>query len=188
MTKEELEKWHDDIYWPAYNELVKTPFVTKYKSGPKGESKKRLIQMNPSFELRKRIVDAIQAQALHRRKYYEKLGSMQAWNEKTQYNNFYCNRHSKTWLNQMGWDDEIPSISEELQEQAETDLCGCGQPVHGPRFTKCVDCLAKAGRYEQDLRNSYRKMGLTQGPQESHEAWQARIREVGRKLLGGLRG
>lgn len=140
MTKTELTAWFDDIFWPLYKQFVVTPFVTKWKQGPAGDALKKILTLNPSSDLREQITTAIHAQMHHRRALYEKCGSMRAYDEATKYNKLYSNRLCTTWLNQMGWRDEIPSISEVQTEAPSTEeKCKhCGSPCHGPAYDVCI--------------------------------------------------
>lgn len=161
MTKEELTDWAMNIFWPLYTDLCKTPFPTKWKGGPRGAAVKKIQVLNPSEELRARIILGIQAQILHRKKLYQKLGSMQAWNTHTEKNKFYCNRNGETWINQIGWDDEIPQLEQD-REVTVGSKCFCGLPVHGPRFDKCTNHLSfkdgkLTGGLSEELRDYYRK-------------------------------
>ena len=138
MTNSELESWFDDIFWPVYSALVKTPFVTKYGTGNKGAAKKECLRIDPSADLRQRILLSLEAQIRHRRALYDKIGSMDAYVKATDRNIFYCNRHARTWLCQMGWDDEIPSIMEYSQELKVGAQCKhCESTVFGPKFDVC---------------------------------------------------
>jgi hypothetical protein len=144
VNKEELAGWFDAHMWPLYKDLCATPFPTKWKQGPRGDALKKVLTLNPSEELRDRILDSISSQIIHRKELYEKAGSMQAYIEITSAQKFYCNRQCVTWINQMGWEDEIPTLTEIRtdREQIEaTGKCkhqGCNSPLHGPRFDVCT--------------------------------------------------
>lgn len=152
MNKQELTDWAIDIFWPSYKNLCKTPFPTKWMGGPRGAAVKKIQILNPSEDLRQRILAGIQAQIIHRNKLYQKLGSMQAWNNHTEKNKFYCNRNGETWINQIGWDDEIPQIEGDGLKQG-IKKCHCGRDVHGPQFDECDThyCMDKRGRIKDIL-------------------------------------
>lgn len=141
MTKDELTDWFNAHLWPHYRDLTRAPFPTKWGAGVKGEALKRLLTMKPSEELRNRIMDAISEQIMHRNKLYEQCGSMQKYLEVTKGLKIYLTRHCATWLNQLGFEDEIPTINETLTEHdivIDRRKCKhCDQPVYGPRFEVC---------------------------------------------------
>lgn len=147
MTKQELINWHNTEWWPRYQEFVKTPYQTQWGPGGKGESLKKILQLNPSEQLRNEMIAALIEQTRHRKKLYEKLGSKQAYEEYTSKQarggeSIYKNRHSRTYVHNMGWIDEIPSIMEHPVATGKKK-CFCGKDVHGPRFDYCTEHLPK---------------------------------------------
>lgn len=149
MNNTELEEWHDKVFWPKYCHLVVTPFKTDWGPGGKGESKKKIMQLKPSEDMRKRIELAIDAQTRHKRILYDKLGSRQAYNDYVAPlakggESIYKNRQAKTWIYNYGWDDEIPEIQSERQQIMRSKTCkvkGCDRETHGPMFSVCSEHL-----------------------------------------------
>ncbi len=192
MTKEELTIWFHDNFYEGYRALIKTPFVTKYSIGSKGEALKKTLQLKPNEALRQRIMQALAEQKKHRSKLFEQCGSMQKYLELTAYNKFYSTRMCSTWLNQMGWEDEIPEL-QGANEQGVTLFEGrcqkqdCSQPVHGPAFDYCTTCLTKENEDLDLLRNQLRKMDLTLHKGESRHDYAMRCKAVALKTLKGLR-
>jgi hypothetical protein len=191
MTKDELTTWFTELFYEQYRDLTKTPFVTKYGIGSKGEALKKLLQMKPSDELRQRILFAIAEQKKHRRKLFEQCGSMQKYLEITKFNKFYSTRMCSTWINQMGWEDEIPELHEiEKQSQGLFEgRCksnGCAQPVHGVAFEYCAECLSRNNEDKDLLRDQLRKMKLTLNEGESQHDYAMRCKAVALKKLKGF--
>jgi len=187
MTKTELEQWHDLEYWPIYLKFVKTPFATKWGAGGKGESQTKMLQINPSKELRDRIIMSLTAQMRHRRVLYDKLGSAKAYDDHTSElakggEAVYKNRQSRTYLHNKGWNDEIPPITEE-QKTSDTTYCQtCNKrEVHGPKFSECSECLTD-DKYLEDCRKYMRDNGLTKGKDEPVPDYYQRCREHALKL------
>lgn len=144
MTKE-LEDWHDQTYWPKYCQMLLTPTKTKWGPGGRGKSKAKILRMKPSKALREKIIQAIDKQTAHREQLCARLGIENYLKRtgdlaKTGNGDIYQNRQSLTWLNAMGWEDEIPNIPAFMTPVNKT--CSCGQPVHGDN-SKCMDCLSE---------------------------------------------
>ena len=141
MTKDELTDWFMEVFWPAYKTLCKTPYVTQWTGGARGECLTKVLQMKPSEKLRERILAAVLEQTHHRKEVYQALGSKQLYEQHTKYNKFYCNRDGRTWLHNTGWMDEIPEPPRRgITAVAPNGICaepGCNQPVHGPKFRVC---------------------------------------------------
>ncbi len=180
MTSEELTQWFSEVLWPAYRQLVKTPYVTKFGAGSKGESLKKILTMKPSEKLRERIVMAIAAQTRHRKKTFDACGSMQAYLVKTKFNKFYANRMGSTYLNQMGWEDEIPDAMVVAAEVVQTDVCTCArmdctEPTHGPGFSVCCGHLGRTN--DAALKTQLVKMNMRKLVSESVSEYAARCRE-----------
>ena len=193
MTNEELTIWFNDEFWPQYQELVKTPFPTKYKAGAKGEALKRIILIKPSSALRERITNAVVEQKRHRKKLYEQCGSMQKYLERTSFDKFYANRMGSTWLNQMGYEDEIP-ILDEIETKHNNlfggDRCqteGCMYPVHGPGYNLCAKHLTRTGEHNEELKNKLREMDLGKSKDESLHDYAMRCKDKALKIMGGLK-
>lgn len=142
MTPTELETWALEVFWPQYKQLCKTPHVTKWTGGQRGEAVNAITKLKPSEELRQVIVAAIQEQIIHRRKLYAQCGSAQRYEEYIKYNKFYTNRDGKTWVNNKGWTDEIPTLTDHEDRAAvnvDSEKCSmCNNPVHGPKFDRCT--------------------------------------------------
>ncbi len=192
MTKDELTIWFTEQFYEQYRDLTKTPFATKYGMGSKGEALKKLLQMKPSDELRQRILFAIAEQKKHRKKLFDQCGSMQKYLEVTKFNKFYSTRMCSTWINQMGWEDEIPPV-EEVAEVTEGLFAGrcknanCVNPLHGVAFEYCSECLSRQNEDKNLLRDQLRKMGLTLNEGESHHDYAMRCKAVALRELKGLR-
>lgn len=192
MTKEELTNWFLEEFWPRYLTLVKTPFATKWRAGPRGQALQKIISMNPSEELRKTIVLAIEAQIHHRRKVFERYGSMETYTKATERNKLYCNRMGSTWLNQMGWMDEIPSIESKEEMAVEGQLMclieGCNNYSMGPGIPYCASCYPDTRGITPELKKHLKKSGLWKREDETVEQWRARCRETGRQALRQMIG
>jgi len=193
MTNEELTTWFNEQFWVQYQSLVKTPFPTKYKAGAKGEALKRIILIKPSEVLRQRILSAVIEQRKHRKKLYEQCGSMQKYLERTGYDKFYANRMGSTWLNQMGYEDEIPAL-DEMEKEGFNIVNGhccktvdCGSPVHGPNYSLCAQCLTRTGSHNEELKSKLREMGLGKSKDESVHDYAMRCKQVALKTLRGLK-
>lgn len=182
MTKQELTDFFMTEFWPRYRELVRTPFPTKWKGGARGDALKKWLSLKPSEELRGRIIAALDAQIAHRRKLFQKCGSMEAYLKVTEGQKFYCNRMGSTWLNQMGWEDEIPSIGEDEQAQPGV-TCSCGNPVMGPRFSHCERCYPETTGMSEVMKQWMKDNGLWKRKDEDVHQWRMRCREVGKELL-----
>lgn len=171
MTKDELKEWATEVFWPAYKDLCRTPFPTKWTGGARGEAVTKIQQMDPSEELRKRILHAIAAQREHRSKLYEQCGSAKAYEERTKYVKLYSNRDGRTWLHNSGWDDEIPSLTELRQEEEKRpkneDLCQCGEKAFNRH--QCARCYTKMANpgFADEIKQNLRKMGFTKSKDEN---------------------
>jgi hypothetical protein len=176
MNKTELEEWAIKEFWPAYKNLCKTPFVTKWTGGARGEAVSAIARLNPSEDLRQRILASIQAQTLHRKRLYEQMGSEQRYENEVKYNKFYSNRDGKTWINNKGWTDEIPSLTERQVEAKKDSLCACGDPVkHG---NLCDQCFARKiddqSGWTEKLRESYKRIPPRKEG-EDYRQWAKRV-------------
>jgi hypothetical protein len=184
MNKSDLEKWVLETFWPAYCGLVKTPVVTSYGSGGRGEAIKKILTLKPSEELRRCIIDAISAQIRHRRTLFNKCGSMQKYVAETNKIKFYCNRNGATWINQMGWKDEIPSlITDEVKytESASHQPCkttGCSNNAIGGAIDVCQACECKTHDIYRDEKREYLlKIGLKMDLGETLHSYAMRCRK-----------
>lgn len=192
MSNEDLTLWFSEVLWPSYGELVKTPFVTKYKSGSKGEALKKVLVMKPSADLQNRIMMAVVEQRKHRKKLFEQVGSMQKYLEVTKFDKFYSNRMCVTWVNQMGWEDEIPALDEVFSGEttlfggAVCRVVGCGNTIHGPSFIHCFMHESRTDESTQALKQQLRDMDLTKGKDESMHDYAMRCKQVAIKTLRGL--
>ncbi len=110
MDKSTLTDWFLTDFWPLYLELVKTPYKTQFKQGQRGEALKAIMKLKPSQNMRERMISHLAAQIAHRKELYNQCGSRSVYEKRTNRVKFYCNRHGVTWINQMGWFDEIPEI------------------------------------------------------------------------------
>ena len=191
MNREDLVKWFDETFWPLYIVLVKTPFPTKYKQGTKGEALKRMLTLNPSADLRLRIYNAFGAQTKHRLKLYEKLGSASAYNKHTEYQKFYANRNGSTWIFNLGYEDEIPSIIEERQVLELTELCvteNCKNPRHGSKLNLCQSCLCKqADVYREEKRDYLKSHDMTMNQGESLHDYAMRCKKLTFKIMPNIK-
>ena len=133
MTKSQLIDWFETDFWPLYLELVKQPrlkngkrFPTDFGAGDKGEAMKSMDRLNPSKDLRDRIMDHLAMQIEKRQELFERCGSKQVYEATVKYQKFYCNRHGKTWINNMGWFGEPPELTIKQAEprQREPNLDG----------------------------------------------------------------
>lgn len=192
MTKEELIQWFNDEFWEQYQEMVKAPFPTKYKAGAKGEALKRLITIDPSEKLRQRIASAVTEQRRHRKKLYDHCGSMQKYLERVSFDKFYANRGGSAWLNQMGWEDEIPILDFAQIEHDQVfggNRCkveNCVFPIHGPDYEYCAEHLTKTGEHNETLRIKLREMDLGKSKDESVHDYAMRCKDKALKLMRGL--
>lgn len=146
MSKQDLIDWHNDVWWPRYRKFIETPYRTEWGPGGKGESLTKVLALKPSKELREDMIRSLIAQTDHRNKLYKKLGSMKAYENHTSKlakggESIYKNRHSRTYLHNMGWIDEIPTLMEAVKKTDDKKRCYCGQEVHGPAFDYCTDHL-----------------------------------------------
>jgi len=185
MTKTELEVWALEEFWPRYKTLCKTPFVTKWTGGQRGEAVAKVALLNPSTELREKILSAITAQTTHRKKLFELCGSNRQYEVKTKYNKFYSNRDGKTWLHNKGWNDEIPSLSEDKNNIAkEGEQCSCGEPVTVRYLNVCDKCYSNNHtNAKEEILEGLVKAGMEKKQGESVEAYRERCRIT---LTGGV--
>lgn len=193
MSNEDLTLWFSEVLWPSYGELVKTPFVTKYKSGSKGEALKKILTLKPSADLQNRIMMAVVEQRKHRKKLFESVGSMQKYLEVTKFDKFYSNRMCVTWINQMGWEDEIPAV-EDVDDGKTTlfgnTVCrvvGCGNSIHGPSFIHCFMHESRTEESNEALKIKLCEMELTKNKDESMHEYAMRCKEVALKILRGFK-
>lgn len=163
----EVSDWFCNEFWPLYREFVKTPQPNQWGAGGRGAALKIAETKRYGAETRDRIMQALRAQISHRRKVYDVCGSMRAYDEYTAKNKsetVYHNRQGKQWLNQKGWEDEIPTLPERDPVVVE----GSGELCHrcrkketmGPRFSLCDDCYGLDGEAMETLREYYRREGL----------------------------
>lgn len=187
MSKQDLEKWFNEEFWPLYLELVKTPEPTKYKAGTKGDALSKVLKEGYSKELRDRIIRALQAQIKHRRDLCQQCGSMQAYMARTAYDKFYCNRNGRTWLNQCGWEDEIPSIMEEKASiVSDKPMCKeCQTPAHGDSIYCAYHYSMKYGTLVDELRDYYDKNCRAESG-ESREDYLLRMRQMFKQSAKGI--
>lgn len=141
MNKDDLTTWHHEEFWPRYRKFLETPYKNQWGPGGKGESLSKMLRINPSAALRDKMISSPDRFTEHRKILHINLGREQYdtyTKEKAQGGEkIYSNRQAKTWLNNYGWDDEIPDIESGKSQR----LCKCGNPVHGPMYDKCTDCL-----------------------------------------------
>jgi len=187
MTKAELTEWFSDTFWQTYLLLVKTPFPTKFKQGNRGQALQKILSMNPSADLRERIQASLLAQIRNRKKLYSQCGSMQKYIERTEYQKLYANRHCSTWLNQMGYEDEIPTIEQvELETPGVALTCqnkDCNEERMGPTVPWCQRCYPDTLCWTPLLRKQFKKMGLVKNEGETTEQWNSRIKQEGIKAI-----
>ncbi len=193
MKKDELQKWAIEIFWSAYTGLVKTPVPTKFTAGARGEAVKKVLTLNPPADLRKRIIDSISAQMKHRRDLFNKCGSMQKYISETDKVKFYCNRNGATWLNQYGWEDEIPSMIDEKKIYHDAVLrCSnkdCPNMAIGGNISICQSCEAKNHDiYREEKRDYLRRHKLTKDKNETLHDYAARCKEHAFALLPDFGG
>ena len=183
MNDKKYGDWFEDEFWPLYKELVKTPFVTRFGAGAKGEAKKRASMMKPSQDLKDRILQGVRAQIIHRKERYARCGSMAAYQADTKFNKLYSNRHGSTFLFNNGWDDELPSLTEASVSPSFEAVCAtvdCNNPTHGRNFTECIDCLGEKGYTKFDVYENLKRMGLEKLKSETHGEWLERVKKAGR--------
>jgi len=76
----DLEKSFEEQFWPAYRELVRTPFPQKWGAGAKGKAKKFWLEkLRPNENLQQRIMEAIGAQRIYRQNLYKQCGSAERY-------------------------------------------------------------------------------------------------------------
>lgn len=189
MTKTELEKWVLEQFWPVYQELCRTPFTTKYKPGERGRCIKAVQQLSPSEQLRADMLAHLHSQIRHRKRLYEICGSKQQYETKTKYDRFYCNRQAASWVNQRGWTDEIPSLTEnDVDEITEVETCkweDCEEPA--TMYTgHCQWHYTKV--HHSDALNKHKEWlkehGLTKRSDETREDWLMRCKSYAFENLG----
>ncbi len=192
MDNETLTHWFNDLLWPLYSDFVKTPFPTKYKQGSKGEALKKILTLKPSDALRMRISQAVIAQIRHRKELYRQSGSMHKYLEVTAYDKFYSNRMCSTWLNQMGWEDEIPALVDVVESSgasyagATCSEKGCNTPIHGPSYVKCSMHEGRTEESNLSLRAKLVEMDLTMNEGESLGEYALRCKNRALNILKGL--
>jgi len=192
MSNSTITLWFNEVFWSSYGELVKCPYVTKWKTGARGEALKKILTMQPSMKLQDRIAAALVAQRRHRQALFDQCGSMQKYLVATHYNKFYANRLCSTWINQMGWEDEIPVL--EIQSESTTIMfdgarCqydGCVYPIHGPSYTYCSKHESRTTESDNELKANLRKMGLEKLKNETLHEYAMRCKKVSEKVLGRL--
>jgi len=193
MSNADLTLWFNEVLWPSYNELVKTPFATKYRSGSKGEGLKKILTLKPNADLQNRISSALTEQRKHRKKLFEQCGSMQKYLEATSYEKFYANRMCVTWINQMGWEDEIPALDEITENKsslfgnARCQHDGCANAIHGPSYIYCFQHESRTNESDKTLKAQLIKMGLGKLKDESLHDYAMRCKAIALKTLGGLK-
>jgi hypothetical protein len=192
MSNADLTLWFNEVLWPSYGEFVKTPFVTKYKAGSRGEALKKILSLKPSMELQNRIAMAIIEQRKHRKKLFEQCGSMQKYLEITKFDKFYSNRLCVTWINQMGWEDEIPALADVVEDKnvlfghTRCSHNGCANSIHGPSFIHCFMHVSRTGESDKELSQKLRELQLIKGENESMHDYAMRCKQVALKTLRGL--
>lgn len=146
MNTQDLTDWFNAVFWVRYCHMLKVPHEkTKWGPGGKGKALKRILTLKPSKELRDKIELELIEQTRHRRLLCDKLGLTVYLKEtatlaKNGNGDIYKNRQAVTWVNQMGWEDEVPEI--EKEEIRDKKYCACGQETMGPAFTQCALCYA----------------------------------------------
>ena len=139
MNKTDLTDWHHNVFWPTYRNFLETPKKNQWGPGARGASLAKIIRLNPSEELRETIMASLSAQMRHRRVLADKLGldgyEKLAAREAKGGESVYKNRQAITWIQNLGWDDEIPSIME--VEKKGVRMCFCGRETMGPAFAHC---------------------------------------------------
>lgn len=192
MSNASITLWFNEVFWPSYNALMKCPFATKWKSGARGEALKKILTMQPSMKLQERIAAALVAQRRHRTALGEQCGSMHGYLQATKFNKFYANRMCSTWINQMGWEDEIPVLevkSESTVVMFDGARCqhdGCVMPIHGPSYIYCAEHESRTAKSNGELKDSLKKLGLEKYKSETFYEYAMRCKEVGMNLLKRL--
>lgn len=192
MSNADLTLWFNEVLWPSYGELVKTPFVTKYKAGSRGESLKKILSLKPSADLQNRIAMAISEQRKHRKKLFEQCGSMQKFLEITKFDKFYSNRLCVTWINQMGWEDEIPALADVVEVEpalfghSRCRADGCPNSIHGPSFIYCFKHESRTQESDEELKQKLRELQLVKDKDESMHDYAMRCKQAALKTLRGL--
>jgi hypothetical protein len=192
MSNDDLTLWFNEVLWPSYGELVKTPFSTKYKSGSKGEALKKILTLKPNGDLQNRIAAALVEQRKHRKKLFEQVGSMQKYLEVTAYDKFYANRMCSTWLNQMGWEDEIPPLDDITENKstlfgnARCQHSDCPNPIHGPSYVYCFEHESRTPESDKTLKQKLRELQLVRLKDESLHDYAMRCKKKALQLMRGL--
>lgn len=139
--KEAISEWFCTQYWPTY--------PGKWCRGGKGSRSTCLNLMldkwQPDEAERRRILGNLKAQILHDRKVPD--GQRKWWK--------MCDTYTRNGL----WEDEIEPLEDPIKN--ELPKCSCGQPVHGPKFNLCQDCLLKkVDPWRQKRIETLKDMGL----------------------------
>lgn len=193
MSNADLTLWFNEMFWPSYNALVKTPFPTKYRSGSRGEALKKILTLKPSAELQNRIAAALIEQRKHRKKLYEQCGSMQKYLSVILYEKFYSNRMCVTWINQMGWEDEIPPLDDMAQSKGlnfgnvRCQSDGCPNAIHGPSYIYCCEHEGRSDESDKALRQKLGELQLVKKKDESLHDYAMRCKKRALQLLRGLK-
>lgn len=131
--KEAIKEWFLHEYWPTY--------PGKWCRGGKGSRSTCLNLMldkwQPDEAERRRILGNLKAQILHDRKVPD--GQRKWWK--------MCDTYTRNGL----WEDEIEPLEEPLKNVLKK-CTKCHQPVHGPTYTLCTDCLLREHE-SPELRN-----------------------------------
>ena len=79
----------------------------------------------------------------------------------------YANRHARTWLHNLGWSDEIPSISENNNMPSQSRKCTtCDGETFGPQHDKCIHHMyydergRYLGRFADNMRDYFKRHDL----------------------------
>ena len=142
-----------------------------------------MLQLNPSADMREAMLAGLIAQTRHRRLLFDRLGNNQAYDNHTTPlakggMSVYKNYHSRTYLHNNGWIDEIPSLEDKVVVSSNT--CHCGQLVYGASFSECFYHLSfdTNGRIRSFLGTSNNKEVYTQGPVDKLREYYINHKEI----------
>ena len=126
---------------------------------------KELARKKPTFAMLAEIERSIEEQT-------------RFWQKKFDGKKSYGIPTVQQWIKDGRYDDEFIEESFTTVGKQQVSLCECGQPVHGPMYHQCTDCLYKmTDTWKQARKEVMIRLGLTPKPNETLSEWAIRCRE-----------
>ena len=100
--------------------------------GSKASALKQVKLLKPDEQLRKEIMDYTREKAIIWDRKKKQGEQMRFWQD------------VERMVKNRFWDDDLPASYETNTIHHAERTCHCGEPVHGPSFALCTECLSRS--------------------------------------------